>query len=175
MSGIQSFGLLARSRLAWPLVALFIPVSVVAQEHQPAQTNAHESTGHHKPHHLSVLLANTQLLIPGESDENGFTVGLDYEYRLNQRFGLGAVAEYAGGYLDATTVLGAVDVHVKAGLVIQLGVGVEFIEGTANELGRVGVLYEFEFGELTLSPQFHWDVTSAEDSLVFGLAFGRNF
>ena len=81
----------------------------------------------------------------------------------------------AAGPLDATTLLGALDVHIYRGLVVQLGLGVELIEDDSNELGRVGVLYEFEFGKLTLSPQFHYDVTSAEGSLVFGVAIGRNF
>ena len=146
---------------------------------------AEESTGSHaahgesqhtpRRHHLSLLLADTRLLVPGEDDEDAFTIGIDYEYRLNYRFGAGVVAEYAVDPLDATTFLGALDVHLYKGLVMQLGVGVEFIEGDANELGRIGMLYEFEFGHLTFSPQLHWDVTSAEDSVVFGFAIGRNF
>lgn len=152
-----------------------------AQEHQEHQESidtesfsAHQSE-HTRKQHLSVFLGDTRLLRPGESDYDAFTIGIDYEYRVNRRFGAGFVAEYAVDPLDATSVLAALDVHFYKGLVVQLGLGVEFIEGNSNELGRIGVLYEFEFGHTTLSPQFHWDVTSAEDSLVFGIAIGRNF
>jgi len=135
-----------------------------------------DSSGHFaSPNHLSLFLGNTHLQVPGESDEDAFTLGIDYEYRVSKRIGVGGVAEYAFGGLDATTLLAAVDVHLYKGAVMQLGLGVEFVDDQTNELGRVGILYEFEFSEITVSPQFHFDVTSAEDSLVFGLAVGRNF
>ncbi len=147
-----------------------------------ATTTANAEERHHEGafnpehrHHLSVFLGDTRLLVDGESDEDAFTVGLDYEYRLSKLLGVGFVAEYAVDPLEATSFLGALDVHVYKGFVVQLGLGVEFIENTTNELGRVGMLYEFEFEEFTLSPQLHYDVTSAEDSVVFGIAIGKNF
>ena len=130
--------------LAAALVAAEEPiVESGVQEHQ---THHGEGSEHARPHHLSVFLGDTRLLIPGEGDEDAFTIGIDYEYRLTHRFGAGFVAEYAANPLDATTFLGALDVHLYKGLVMQLGLGVEFIEGDANELGRIGALYEFEYG-----------------------------
>ena len=167
--------------LGWGLTVPMVHAQEQAGEEQAGEEQASEGHAasnefqHSRKHHLSVLLADTRLLLPGEEDEDAFTIGIDYEYRLNYRFGAGVVAEYAVDPLDATTFLGALDVHLYKGLVMQLGVGVEFIEGDANELGRIGMLYEFEFGHLTFSPQLHWDVTSAEDSVVFGFAIGRNF
>lgn len=157
------------------LVTCLVGTGLHAQEHSGAEPDGAHETSHARKQHLSVFLGDTVLLRPGESDYNAFTIGVDYEYRVNQLFGAGFVAEYATGPIDATSLLAALDVHIHKGLVMQLGLGVEFIEGTSNELGRIGVLYEFEFGHTTLSPQFHWDVTSAEDSLVFGIAIGRNF
>jgi len=158
------------------LFASFFFALVTASYSRAAEESGTSAIHHHEsPNHLSLFLGNTHLLVPGEGNEDGFTAGLDYEYRLSRVFGVGGVAEYASGALDATTLLVALDIHLYKGAVLQLGAGVEFIEGHTNELGRVGILYEFEFGEVTVSPQFHFDYTSAEDSLVFGFALGRNF
>lgn len=63
----------------------------------------------HGPNHLSVIIGGT------ESDEDGteFTIGLDYEYRVNELIGLGGVVEYATGDYDATTLLGVADIHIS--------------------------------------------------------------
>ncbi|MFK7914403.1 MAG: hypothetical protein AB8B93_10855 [Pseudomonadales bacterium] len=158
-------------RLALAILLTGLPLhSALANEDTHHQTHS----GAHR-HHLSVLTGSTRFLMSEGSDEDAFTVGIDYEYRINQRYGAGFVAEYAVDPLDATSLLGALDVHLVQGLVLQLGLGVEFVEGTSNELARMGFLYEFEFDAFTLSPQLHYDATSEEDSIVFGLAVGVNF
>lgn len=122
--------------------------------------------------HLSVLTGGTH--IP-HVDATAWTLGLDYEYRVNHPLGLGMVVEHAFGELDATTVLAVADIHLRRGLVLQVGPGIEFIDGHSTLVGRVGALYEFEFSNhFTISPQLHYDV-SRENSIVFGLAAGMSF
>lgn len=130
-----------------------------------------------KPHHLSLVLGGTHIFA---ADETAFTIGADYEYRLNTLIGLGGIVEYAAGDIEATTLLAVADVHLWRGLALQIGPGVEFAneaDGTETfAIGRVGALYEFELeGHFTLSPQIHYDISSGEDALVFGLSFGRAF
>ncbi len=130
-----------------------------------------------KPHHLSLVLGGTHI---NAADETEFTFGVDYEYRINTLIGVGAVVEHAVGDIDATTLLAVSDVHLWRGLALQIGPGVEFVdEGEETEtfaIGRIGALYEIEFGEgFTISPQFHYDISSGEDAFVFGFAFGRAF
>lgn len=139
-----------------------------------AQTSSEHETseGFHAPHHLSLLPANTH--VRGEGDFA--SLGVDYEYRVNQLLGLGVVVEHAFDGLDATTVLAVADVHLHGGLIMQLGPGVEFVEDHEIFVSRVGVLYEFEFGRFTLSPQLHWDYHEHhENAVVAGLAFGFAF
>lgn len=64
----------------------------------PAVREEGGSTHRESPNHLSVLLAGT-------SNDEGTapTIGLDYEYRVDDFTGLGAVVEYAGDELDAWT------------------------------------------------------------------------
>ena len=130
-----------------------------------------------KPHHLSLVLGGTHI---NAADETEFTFGVDYEYRISTLIGVGAVVEHAVGDIDATTLLAVADIHLWRGLAMQIGPGVEFVdEGEETEtfaIGRIGVLYEVEFGEgFTVSPQFHYDISSGEDAIVFGLSFGRAF
>ena len=128
---------------------------------------------HNGQHHLSVFVGGTHVL---NHDLNGETLGLDYEYRVSELLGLGMVAEYAFEDIDATTLIAVADIHTPFGLIAQIGPGVEFTEHGDRFLFRVGGLYEFEFASYTVSPQFHFDIAAnAEDSLVFGFAFGKNF
>ncbi len=135
-----------------------------------------------KRHHLSVVTAGTTIF---KADETAFTLGIDYEYRLNRLVGVGLVLEQAFGDVDATSLLAVADLHIWKGLALQIGPGLEFIDETTlsgerenetNFIFRLGTLYEFEFDEkYTLSPQVHYDASSGEDALVFGLALGIAF
>ena len=128
---------------------------------------------HSGKHHLSLLLAGTN--VPTE-DENAFTLGIDYEYRVNSLLGVGVVAEQAFGEIDATTLLAVADIHIWRGFAIQTGPGVEFLDDETFAIGRIGGLYEFELGDgFTVSPQLHYDISSGADAIVFGLAIGRAF
>jgi hypothetical protein len=135
---------------------------------------AQEAAGEpERRHHLSVVIGGTH--IP-DVDETAFTLGLDYEYRLNQTLGLGFVAERAFGAIDSTTLLAVADIHIAGGFAIQTGPGVEFVRDESFFVTRIGALYEFEIGEaFTLSPQLHYDISTGEDAIVFGIAIGRAF
>jgi hypothetical protein len=142
---------------------------------------AHE--GHHSPawktygpHHLSVIVGGTY--IDGEGTAE--TLGLDYEYRITDLVGVGAIFEHAAGEIDANTTLVVVDLHPFPNeFILQLGLGVESPVGEGPDdifVGRVGMLYEFEFEQYSISPQLHWDYHDGHhNALVFGVAFGVAF
>lgn len=125
-------------------------------------------------HHVSVVLGGTTA--PREN-ETGFTFGVDYEYRLRERFGLGGVVERAGGRLNATSLIALVDVHLSRQLVVQAGPGVTFEEGERFVVGRIGGYYEFELRKYTLSPTVSYDFAGGgrPDEVVFGVQLGRQF
>ena len=123
-----------------------------------------------EPHHLSMLVAGTF-----EQVEAAPSIGVDYEYRLNPFLGIGAVAERAFGEIETTTLIGAADLHFTDHLIAQIGPGIEFVRGEQEPMFRIGMLYEFEQHGYTISPQLHYDWTSGEDAIVFGLAFGVGF
>ncbi len=128
--------------------------------------------GFHSPHHLSVLNGDTY--VSGEG--NNATIGIDYEYRVNDFLGLGAVIEKAYGELDAVTVLAVADLHLYKGFIAQVGPGFERRHSENVAVARIGFLYEFELAKFTLSPQLHWDYHDGEtNALVAGMALGFSF
>jgi len=157
---------------AWLLLALLL--AGLAAPPVNAEEGESEVWEKH-PHHLSVITGGTH-----DHDETAFTLGLDYEYRVNRLLGLGTVAEYAFHHLDSWTILAVADVHVWRGLALQTGPGIEIVdedEGHEEEfVYRAGLLYEFELPRrFTVSPQVHYDVGTGINALVFGLAVGVNF
>ena len=146
----------------------------------PAFAEAPHANAHHRndhPHHLSVFVGETEF--EGDKDKSGFTLGIDYEYRVNDLIGLGTVAEYAYGDIDALTVLAVADIHITHRFIIQTGPGYEWVDNNSKDnswVYRVGALYEFNLGRFTVSPQAHWDFHDAtDDALVLGLAVGMAF
>lgn len=159
VSGLR--GLPALVALAWSV-------------HAPAAAaDDHEVEEAEPRHHLSLVVGATRL---DATDETAFTLGADYEYRVNHTLGLGVVVEQAFDALDSTSVLAVADIHLWHGLALQTGPGIEFAEGEELALARLGVLYEFELGDhFTAAPQLHYDLSEGEDAMVFGVAIGRAF
>ena len=139
-----------------------------------ANENPTHQDEHHLPHgrhHISLFLGATDL-----EGSTGFTQGIDYEYRVNKVLGLGGVAEYALGGIEAWTILAVADIHLNSGLILQVGPGFEHGEEEDVFVARLGALYEFEFGKYTISPQVHFDDhAGSEDAVVYGIAFGFSF
>ena len=151
------------------LISFLFMSPVFAEQGESSSEQGHST---HGPHHLSVLLADTN--VSGEGDN--FTVGLDYEYRVSELLGLGTVIERAYGEIDATTLLAVADIHFQNGLIMQVGPGFERKDNDNVFISRVGVLYEFEVDHYTLSPQLHWDYHDGEaNAIVAGIAFGFSF
>lgn len=146
------------------VITLLNCTSVMANNHQMSE---------HGPHHLSLFLGSTHL----EGDATGFTTGIDYEYRVNHVLGVGSVVEYAGNSVDAWTVLAVADVHFVSGLIMQIGPGFEHRHHHDVLVGRLGVLYEAQWGEYTVSPQLHYDYHEGghENGIVLGVALGIAF
>jgi hypothetical protein len=153
---------------------ILLVISLIITQSVKAEENPHHSKEDfiHGRNHLSLFLGGTDI----DGEEQGFTSGLDYEYRVNDLLGLGAVVEYAGGEIDAWSFLAVADIHLYKGLIAQVGPGFETTSEEDVFITRFGMLYEFEYEHLTISPQLHYDIhDGAEDGIVFGLAFGFAF
>ena len=158
--------------MRWVLQFFILFLSVPLAYAQQGELDGAPVYGVHGPHHLSVLMANTH----SSGEGNNPTIGLDYEYRVNALLGVGAVLERAYGTLDATTMLAVADIHCRNGLIMQVGPGFERNSHDTIFVARLGILYEFEMGRYTLSPQLHWDYHEGEaNTIVAGVALGFSF
>ena len=149
---------------------------------EPARDDAESQAGGpgENRHHLALFLGNTH-----SEDEDAFSYGLEYEFRLNRAIGLGGIAEHAAGELSSTLAIAALFYHPFKGLVFVVAPGVESAEeekGRSKESDRktnfavrVGVSYEFEFGRFSVAPGVNLDLVDGEESQVYGVTFGVGF
>jgi len=160
------------------------------EDHHPEAGVAEHAEHEFHRHHLSVFLGVTDGEVEVEAeagvesgggeviveDQQAFTVGLDYEYRLNRRWGVGALADWAGKDFRSWVVGIPVVLHPTGGLKLLVAPGFEKNnEHDAELLVRLGAMYDFEVGRFTIAPALNIDFVDDEEVLVYGVNIGRGF
>jgi len=153
------------------LLLLLVPVKIPAEE---AEHGSKEKELEHR-HLIGLFIGDTH-----EEEENGITVGLGYEYRLNQLLGIGGIVEYAGVDFKELLVIAPLYLHPYKGWLFVVAPGVAIPKKHSGDdvefLFRVGAAYEFEIGEKwALTPELNVDFVDNREALVFGLSFGYKF
>lgn len=156
------------------------------EEHHPqAGAAEHEEHEFHR-HHFSVFLGVTdgeiekEAPVEGESeggavvfeDQRAFTLGLDYEYRLNRYWGVGALVDYAGK--DYRSWVAGVPLVLHPGGEWKL-YAAPGLEDGEEFLVRAGVMYDFEVGRFSIAPALNVDFVDGEEVLVYGVNIGKGF
>ncbi|WOJ95100.1 hypothetical protein R0135_07985 [Congregibacter variabilis] len=141
-------------------------------EHEVA-SHTQSSPGHLAfPHHtLGVFIGDTT-----ETRRNqGLTLGLEYEYRMNEQFGVGAIFEHVGGDFHTNVAVLPVAVH-RGPWKLYAGPGLEDSEEEGSVfLVRVGLEYGFHFDAYEVSPQIDVDFVDGEHLFIFGVTIARAF
>jgi hypothetical protein len=150
---------------------VFLAGLTLATPASATDLEASHGDGHEHHHHIAVILGNTHT----EHDEDAFTIGIDYEYRLSPLVGVGVLGEYATGGVDAWVVGVPFALHPGAGWRLVAMPGVEIHDGESAFLFRTGVGYEFELGEFTVMPEVNADFVDDETNLFFGASIGFKF
>ncbi len=146
------------------VLGALLSAGVSAQEH-PARE--HDSQASHEPHStVGIFIGDTN-----EDRRNGFTVGLEYEYRVSQLLGLGITAEHVAGEFDTNVFVAPIALH-SGPWKVYAGPGIEDGEEGSEFLMRVGLEYGFHFGEYEISPQVDVDFVDGEQLFVLGVVFG---
>ncbi|MEH6593591.1 MAG: hypothetical protein V7746_25210 [Halioglobus sp.] len=111
----------------------------------------------------------------GGRRKNGPALGLEYERRFNDSFGVGGVIEYTGG--DAEVWVAAIPFAYHTGhWKFYVAPGVEDGHHGTEELLRLGGEYAFELSSgWEVAPQLNVDFVDCEDVWVFGVLFARVF
>jgi hypothetical protein len=103
---------------------------------------------HYNKHHVAVFLGNTH----DYHGNDAFTVGVDYEYRLTDLFGIGGVIDHAGGNINATVIGGGLFTHPWKDLRLATILGNEHQNDHNELLVRLGVSYDFHIEKWILTP-----------------------
>jgi hypothetical protein len=156
-------------RLFVILVVVFIltiPLQVLAAEEEHEE---HKESHYHR-NHLGLMLGNTH-----EEGEDEFTIGLDYEYRFSQYFGIGLLGEYVGE--DERKGIGMVPlfIHPYKGFRFVAAAGVKPKAEETKFVWRLGIGYRFPIGNWTIAPELNLDFTEGRTVEVFGVSFGYGF
>jgi hypothetical protein len=128
-------------------------------------------------HHVPGLF----LGVTSGDGEDTFTVGLEYEYMLNQHFGIGAVYERSPDrhHGDGTAIgLLTLNWHPQGAWRILAGAGRERVfDSKAHEYSvyRVGASYDFHLGKFGIAPSVALDFVNNKTNIVYGFALVRPF
>jgi hypothetical protein len=147
------------------LLFLALPFALFSQDKSSKEE-------YEKKNQISVFLGATS-----NSNATVFTIGLDYQYRINKIIGVGVmVADYATGSLGSLLIGPSVYLHASH-FEFTLVPAVEFSEGDATFVFRFGAAYEIELPKgVIISPVVYFDTERNEESaLVYGLSFGFGF
>ena len=152
------------------LTGVFSILIVIA----PGVCMAEEEKGHgvHGPHLLELFLGNTH-----DEGENDFTIGIGYEYRINQMFGIGVLFEGLRSDVRELIIMVPLYLHPYKGWRFVLAPALELEEETRDKeyLTRVGVGYEFKVDRWAITPEFNLDFAGRGAVPVFGVSFGYAF
>ena len=126
------------------------------------------------PHHLAAILGVTQ---KGSSKTAG-TYGIEYTYRINQRFALGAWYEESSGDFDIESWGVISNVYLTDHLPLLIGAGAEqkLYDDKTKYLVRLGAQYQFHLGSVSIAPTTWVDLIENGDELWFvGVTLGIGF
>lgn len=153
------------------LVLLTSPVAAeTAEGIEEHQVEAEHGHGYHT-HTFGVFVGTAR-----DGRENAPAIGLEYEYRFSQRFGLGAVAEYTGD--EAEFWVAAIPFGFHFGnLKTYIAPGIEKGHHGTHELLRLGAEYAFALGDdgWEIAPQVNLDFVDGEKIWVLGVLIAKGF
>lgn len=160
------------------LLPALVLLIMMAPGTAPAE-EAHEGAAHsfHR-HHAALFIGNTQ----NDGSEHGLSVGMEYEYRINQWLGLGGLVEYAAGDFEHLLIAIPLFIHPYEDWLFAVAAGTEIHKdeeenkGKRDWLVRTSVGYQFQFGEkYSITPAFHVDFSEHETLFIYGFYIGLGF
>jgi len=151
------------------LCVLFSTAAIAAAGESEGTRGAEES---HRKHSLGVFAGVTR-----EHGDNHSTLGIEYSYRIDERWSVGVVAERADRKSDSTLVIAFVHFWPTEYLYVGGGIGRKDPGDERENTFRATIGYEFELGEgWSISPQANLDVIEDEkNEEVYGLVIGKRF
>ena len=142
---------------------IIIPNSVFAEESNFDEFDHSQQVG--------FSMGNTH-----EGGEDGFTVGIKYEYRFSETNGVGGLIEYSSGELDSWVIAVPLFIHPYKGLRLLGAIGFEERNNDTEFLFRAGIGYEFGLNDRwNIIPEFNFDFVDGDEKYGYGVVFSYIF
>ena len=160
--------------------------AIVAASVTSVYGTAYAAEGNSIAHHLPGVFVG----VTSGGGETDYTLGIEYEYRFNQWFGLGIVGEHTPNrhFGDGVSVaLGTIHYHPFGAWRVTAGYGYEDVHDaslkrskgklpTKNEdVIRIGVSYDFHVGKFGIAPSASVDFVGGKEVGVIGVSLIRPF
>ena len=162
-----------RFSLGIALVLMLSAASLAEEDHESA------NEGHEHVFHKNVI--GGFVGFTGEDNRSGggreraFTLGIEYERRFSEQFGVLVAVERAFGDLDFTVVTVPLVYH-RGPWAFSAGPGVEFLDQEDNEfVFRIAGIRSFDRGRYELAPKVGLDFVAGEVVFFAGLVVGTGF
>jgi len=157
---------ISRTRFAFQSIIVGIPLVVSGSEAMAAS----EHSSYH-PHHVSIPIGWLQK----EGGQDAFAYGLEYEYRITEKIGIGVFFESAQGEFDLFTYGVPIFYHPVDPMKVFLAAAYE-TKAFEHEyfLLRVGAGYDFHHGNFSLGPLGWYDFVETGKYLGF-IGFGAGY
>ena len=145
--------------------------AVLGQETHPEEEESE------KRHYPGIFLGATS-----SSKETNPSLGLEYVYRLDERWRIGAIIEFTFEDVEREFIF-FVPVRLRAGPVVfitapGLEVSQEKEEDSVREttvVGRLGIEYTIETKNVEIAPNINVDVSHKEPKFVWGVVLAKGF
>ncbi len=161
--------------LAALVASLILPATTFAQEHHGSATDSHEHE-FHKNAFGGFIGFTGEDNRAGTGRERALTLGLEYERRFSEKFGLLFAAERAFGDLDFTVI--TMPFVVREGpWAFSFGPGIEIPDHDEDNefVFRVAGTYLFDLGTYELAPKAGLDFVAGEVVFFAGFVVGYGF
>ncbi len=126
---------------------------------------------HHSEHyHLSAFVGFTT----DYKGQDGYKIGLEYEYRLSDLIGIGGTFDFTGADFNIFAFSVGADFYVfPFPLYPAVALGAKNYEGKWDPFARVMAVYEFHLDKVSIGPMIMYDFfPNQKDIMSYGIAVG---
>lgn len=155
-------------RILFFTIFFCLSVASYGQEHE---NEHHDSEAVHTGSHISAFVGVTV----DYHDNFGYKLGLEYEYRLNRRWGLASSIDFVGADFEiiALSAGGVLYPFNNIPFAAALAVGGKYKNEEWHGYVRGLLAYDFHLGKVSLSPTIIHDFfPESKDITSFGLQVG---
>ncbi len=150
-----------------------VPLTLYAA-YATTEDSSHHPDGSHGDYHRNLLAVFAGVTHHGRRN-NEPALGIEYERRISEKFGVGAMVEHTFGDDSFSVYAVPFAVHHREWK-FYIAPGIEDGKHGSEGMIRLGAEYAFELGGgWEVSPQIDVDFVDGDHVWVFGLTFGKGF